>query len=185
MTPNRIQPRNVSPRSQAATVSKAQPRSRVPAKEAAPPVKGSSAERSGPPRRVRINWINKVSTLSEEWSSPAGRILLGVVLAWFGYHELMAPLVWTGYIPVLSTTSHLAEVLVLIHGWVLLVCAVALVCGVVPRMAAGLASLLLLEIVISLTVSGGLSDLVLRDVGVLGLSIALIGAKGRRLVLTR
>jgi len=42
---------------------------------------------------------------------------------------------------------------------------------------------MLLEIVIALTVSGGLSDLVLRDVGVLGLALAVVGQRHDRLVL--
>jgi hypothetical protein len=66
-----------------------------------------------------------------------------------------------------------------------LVLAVALIAGVAPRVAAMIASLLLVEIVISLSTSGGLSDLVLRDVGVLGLSVSVIGTKRARLLLRR
>ena len=54
---------------------------------------------------------------------------------------------------------------VLAHGWLLLVLAAALIAGVAIRAAVGIAALLLLEIVISLTVTGGLSDLTMRDVG--------------------
>ncbi len=129
--------------------------------------------------------MERAVTLIESWTPTAARVILGAVLAWFGYHELVVPLVWTGYVPIISSTSHLAEVLVLIHGWVLLLCAVALVVGIAPRVAAALAAVMLLEIVISLTVSGGLSDLVLRDIGVLGLSVSLIGLKNQRLLLRR
>jgi uncharacterized membrane protein YphA (DoxX/SURF4 family) len=118
------------------------------------------------------------------WAPTVGRILLGLVLAWFGYHELVQPSLWTGYVPVLSPTSSLATVAVLAHGWLLLVLAVALIAGIAPRAAAAVAALLLLEIVISLTVSGGLSDLTLRDVGVLGLAIIVSGVSQERLVLT-
>jgi hypothetical protein len=83
---------------------------------------------------------------------------------------------------VISESSSLAIVLVLAHGWVLLVLSVALLAGVVPRAAAALASLLMLEIVISLAATG-LSDTALRDVGVLGLAICLTGCKNQRLVL--
>jgi hypothetical protein len=76
-------------------------------------------------------------------------------------------------------------VLVLAHGWVLVVLAVAMLSGIAPRLAAAVACLLLLEIVVSLTASAGLSDLVLRDVGVLGLAISLLGRQGQRLVLQR
>jgi len=112
-------------------------------------------------------------------------VLLGLVLAWFGYHELVQPSLWTGYVPIVSSTSSLAVVLVLAHGWLLLVLAVALIAGIAPRAAAAAAAILLLEIVISLTVTGGLSDLTLRDVGVLGLAVGLTGRHAHRLVLTR
>ena len=128
--------------------------------------------------------VQTAERITTEWGPTAGRILLGLVLAWFGYHELVQPSLWTGYVPVLHSTSTAAILAVLAHGWVLLVLAVALVAGIAPRLAAAIAALLLLEIVISLTVTAGLSDLTLRDVGVLGLAICIAGAKGQRLLLT-
>jgi uncharacterized membrane protein YphA (DoxX/SURF4 family) len=121
--------------------------------------------------------------LAEDWAPTAGRVVLGLVLAWFGYHELVRPGEWTGYVPVVSPSSSLAIVLVLTHGWVLLVLAVALVAGIAPRVAAAISAIALLEIVISLAVSGGLSDLVLRDLGVFGLAVCLTGCRRHRLVL--
>jgi hypothetical protein len=125
------------------------------------------------------------SALAAQWAPVAARVLLGLVLAWFGYHELVQPSLWTGYVPVLSATSDLAVLLVLAHGWVLLLLAVALMAAIAPRTAAALSAVLLLEIVISLTVTGGLSDLTLRDVGVLGLAICLTGIPQQRLLLNR
>jgi len=120
--------------------------------------------------------------VTAEWAPTAGRILLGLVLAWFGYHELLLPGEWTQYVPVLNEASNLAVIAVLAHGWVLLVLAAALVAGIGPRVSAAIASLLLLEIVISLAASG-LSDTALRDAGVLGLAVALTGSRRQRLVL--
>jgi uncharacterized membrane protein YphA (DoxX/SURF4 family) len=120
--------------------------------------------------------------ISAEWAPTAGRILLGVVFFWFGYHELVQPGRWTQYVPVVSESSSLAVVLVLAHGWVLFVTAAALVAGIAPRAAAAIASVLLLEIVISLAVTG-LSDTAVRDIGVLGLAVCLTGCKNQRLVL--
>jgi len=142
----------------------------APAETAAAPAAGvrAAAERAG--------------VIAAEWAPTAGRVLLGLVLAWFGYHELLLPGEWTGYVPVINETSNLAIVAVLVHGWVLLVLAVALVAGIAPRVSAAIASVLLLEIVISLSVSG-LSDTSMRDVGVLGLAICLTGARNQRLIL--
>ncbi|HEX9357682.1 MAG TPA: hypothetical protein VF933_28180 [Streptosporangiaceae bacterium] len=128
---------------------------------------------------------DRATRLAAEWAPPVGRILLGLVLAWFGYHELVRPGLWTGYVPVLPPASGPAVILVLAHGWVLLVLAVALIAGVAPRTAAAVAAILVLEIVISLTATGGLSDLTLRDVGVLGLAICLTGVRQQRLLLSR
>lgn len=127
----------------------------------------------------------RAAVLTAGWGQTVARVMLGLVLGWFGYHELVQPGVWTGYVPVVRPQSGLAIVLVLAHGWLLLMLAVALVAGIMARTAAAVAAVLLLEIVISLTVTGGLSDLTLRDVGVLGLAIMLTGPSEQRLTLTR
>jgi uncharacterized membrane protein YphA (DoxX/SURF4 family) len=124
----------------------------------------------------------RAGVIAAEWAPVAGRVLLGLVLAWFGYHELTQPGVWTGYVPFINEASNLAIVAVLVHGWILFVLAVALVAGVAPRLSAAVASALLLEIVISLSVSG-LSDTSMRDVGVLGLAVCLTGCRNQRLAL--
>ncbi len=110
--------------------------------------------------------------------TAVARVLLGLVLAWFGYHELVQPALWTGYAARWSarTIDRSGFILVLAHGWVLLVLAVALIAGIAARAAAGLTALLLAQIVIWLTITAGLSDLTLRDVGVLGLAVCLTGS---------
>jgi uncharacterized membrane protein YphA (DoxX/SURF4 family) len=136
------------------------------------------------PVRPLTEWGSAAARLLAEWGPTAARLLLGLVLAWFGYHELVQPALWAGYVPVLSATSTVATLAVLVHGWLLLVLAAALIAGVAIRVAAGIAALLLLEIVISLTVTGGLSDLTMRDVGVLGLAVLLASGTRQRLALT-
>ncbi len=126
----------------------------------------------------------RAAELAAGWGPTAGRVLLGLVLAWFGYHELIQPAQWTGYVPGVHSASSFAIILVLAHGWLLLVLSVALIAGIAHRPAAALAALLLLQIVVWLTISAGLSDLTLRDVGVLGLAVCLMGSSKQRLVLT-
>ncbi len=127
----------------------------------------------------------QAGALAAEWAPLAARVLLGLVLGWFGYHELVQPTLWTGYVPVLSPGSSVAVLAVLAHGWMLLMLAAALIAGVATRLAAGIAAITLAEIVVSLAVTAGLSDLVLRDVGVLGLAICLTGVTQQRLALQR
>ena len=133
----------------------------------------------------RTGWRDRgerASAAVAGWAPVAGRVLLGLVLAWFGYHELTSPGNWTGYVPIINEASNLAIVAVLVHGWVLFVLAIALIAGIAPRVSAAITSVLLLEIVISLSVSG-LSDTSMRDVGVLGLAVVLTGCRNQRLVL--
>ena len=127
----------------------------------------------------------RAGELAAAWAPAAGRVLLGLVLAWFGYHELVQPGLWTGYVPLVASGSALAAVAVLAHGWLLLVLAMALICGIATRVAAAAAAVLLAEIVISLIAVGGLSDLTMRDAGVLGLAVCLTGQHPQRLVLRR
>ncbi len=143
---------------------------------------GDYAEPAGPAGPGDV--IGRAQRFAADWAPTAARVLLGLVLAWFGYHELMTPQLWTGYVPGVAATSQVAIALVLVHGWVLLVLAVAIAAGVALRLAAAVAALFLLQIVISLTISGGLTDLTLRDVGVLGLAVCLTGGTRQRAVLT-
>jgi uncharacterized membrane protein YphA (DoxX/SURF4 family) len=155
--------------------------------------RGSAAGRPTPGRRQSAGGTvatrskrdlpHQASAVAAEWAPLAGRVLLGVVLGWFGYHELVQPVLWTGYVPVLSAASSVAVLAVLAHGWVLLILAAALIAGIATRIAAAVAAVTLLEIVVSLTVTAGVSDLVLRDLGVLGLAICLTGVTQQRLAL--
>jgi len=89
-----------------------------------------------PRRRAGDPAAGRTVRLAAEWSPAISRVLLGLVLAWFGYRELVRPGLWTGYVPVLEPASGLAVIAVLAHGWVLLVLAAALIAGVAPRTAA-------------------------------------------------
>jgi uncharacterized membrane protein YphA (DoxX/SURF4 family) len=160
------------PRSPAVGASQQGPSQQAPSQESAPA--------TASPRRLPIT--DQAAALTAEWAPAAARILLGLVFAWFGYHELLQPGQWTQYVPVISESSSLAIIAVLAHGWVLLVLGAALVAGIAPRAAAAIASVLMLEIVIALMATG-LSDTALRDVGVLGLAVCLTGVKHQRLVL--
>lgn len=160
------------------------PRPDTPAARSATPVRGHDARKGGGPAG-RATALARAADLAGEWASAAGRILLALVLGWFGYHELVGPGLWTGYVPVVAPSSSAAILAVLAHGWVLLVLAVALAVGIAPRLAALAAAALLLEIVVSLAATAGLSDLTLRDVGVLGLAVTLTGIRQQRLVLRR
>lgn len=160
--------------------------SAAPARPGTAPARPGTSPAPGPASATgATGWraqAERAGDLVAEWAPVAGRVLLGLVLVWFGYHELTSPDQWTGYVPIINEASQLAIVAVLVHGWVLFVLAIALIAGIAPRISAAIASVLLLEIVISLSVSG-LSDTSMRDVGVLGLAVVLTGCRNQRLVL--
>jgi uncharacterized membrane protein YphA (DoxX/SURF4 family) len=129
-------------------------------------------------------WLARLAGAKQaaaNWAPTAGRVLLGLVLAWFGYHELVQPRLWTGYVPVVPSGSTGAVLLVLVHGWLLLMLAAAMVAGIAVRAAAAVTAVLLAQIVLTLAITGGLSDLTLRDLGVLGLAVCLTGGGPQRL----
>jgi len=119
----------------------------------------------------------------QDWSPTVARLSLGLVLLWFGLHELIQPSLWTGYVPAISQTSGLALGMVLVHGWLLAMLGAALLLGIAPRVASAVSALLLLEIVLSLSFTGGVSDIVARDLGVFGLAVAVFASERQRLVL--
>ncbi len=151
------------------------------AQKSAPSARGA-AHPEGP--ASPLGPVERAGQLAAEWAPTVGRLLLGLVLAWFGYHELVQPSLWTGYVPVVSGST-LLVLLVLAHGWLLLMLAVAMLAGIAVRAVAAVAVVLLLQIVTALALSNGLSDLVLRDVGVLGLAVCLTATTRQRLVLRR
>jgi uncharacterized membrane protein YphA (DoxX/SURF4 family) len=159
----------------------ARPAQRGPAARRPPP--GQQPARGA--RATGAESAQRAPALAAEWAPLAARVLLGVVVGWFGYHELAQPSLWTGYVPVLPPRSSVAVLAVLAHGWLLLILAAALIAGIATRITAAIAALTLAEIVLSLTMTAGLSDLLLRDLGVLGLAICLTGTTQQHLVLRR
>jgi len=152
----------------------------VPVRPAEPPE--AAASPAAAPAGGLAAVADRAGAIAAEWAPVAGRILLGVVFAWFGYHELVQPDGWTQYVPFVSESSSLAVFLVLTHGWVLLVVGAALIAGITPRAAAAVASVLMLEIVIAVATTGQ-SPTALRDVGVFGLAVCLTGVRQQHLVL--
>jgi len=119
----------------------------------------------------------------EEWAPTAARIILGLVFVWFGANELLQPHLWTGYVPLLTSDATITVLLVQLHGGLLWLLATALIVGIAPRMAALISTLMMIEIILPLIILHGISDIVARDFGVLGLALATFGAAKQRLLL--
>jgi len=90
---------------------------------------------------------------------------------------------WAGYVPLLSSSSSVASLLVLLHGGLLWMLATALILGIAPRTAALLSVGVMGEIILALLFGHGLSDIVARDLGVLGLALVTLVSDRQKLLL--
>jgi hypothetical protein len=104
------------------------------------------------------------------------RLGLAFVLGWFGVQELRSPSQWAVFVP--SFVGNISPVsvndLVLVHGFFLLLASCSIVAGLLYLPGCLLAMGLLAEILFGLWWdSGGISDLVIRDVGLFALAVAL------------
>lgn len=97
---------------------------------------------------------------------------LAFVVLWFGLNEVFFPQNWVGLIP--NFLRDFGVLLIIIHGVVLASCGIALVLNFYRKIAALIIALLILEIIINLLIISGLSDIVVRDIGLLGMAIAII-----------
>ena len=98
---------------------------------------------------------------------------LGFVVLWFGIEEVMHPANWTIFVPQFFGTGDTLTYLVIFHGVLLLACGLSLIFNFHRRVAAVVFSLMLLEIIINLFLVDGLSEIVVRDIGLLGMAITL------------
>lgn len=111
---------------------------------------------------------------AQRWAPATARMLAAVVLVTFGYQELLHPLLWTMYVPLLSPRSSVAEALVLAHGAVILVGGIALAFAVAPRFWALVSAVAMLGVLVGLAPEG-YNGIFARDLGVLGLCLAIMG----------
>jgi len=106
---------------------------------------------------------------------------LAFVVAWFGYHEVVSPADWVGFVPPFLGAGALAMNLVLLHGVLLVGSGVALIADVWRRWVAVLVALMIANIAGTLIWTGGLGSVAVRDIGLCGAAAALaISAWKRR-----
>ena len=98
---------------------------------------------------------------------------LGFVVAWFGSNEILAPQEWVTFAPPFLGSGALVVSLVVVHGVVLVSCALLLFFKVYRRIAAAVLALVFVEVVLDLVMQTGLSDIAVRDIGLCGLSIGI------------
>lgn len=100
---------------------------------------------------------------------------LAFVLAWFGVNELRKPSDWAVFAPafVVHHSPVAINTLVVLHGFLLVLAATFVLVGLFQPLAGLLSTGLMAEIMFGLWLSSGVSDLFVRDVGVLTLAVAV------------
>ncbi|OGD33682.1 hypothetical protein A2833_03510 [Candidatus Azambacteria bacterium RIFCSPHIGHO2_01_FULL_44_55] len=104
---------------------------------------------------------------------------LAFVVLWFGINEILYTQDWTGLVPNVLKNLLSVNLLVLSHGITLTVCGFALIFNIKRKIAAAVIVVLLLEIVINFLFISGLSGVAVRDVGLLGMALAIIFIKSQ------
>lgn len=112
--------------------------------------------------------------------SLVARTGLGLVLCYFGYGELTDPHAWAGYIPPLLAALP-AVAMILAHGWILFVLGGFVLLGIYTRHSAALGALMLLTILVTLAMRGGVTSIFVRDLGLMALAASLALERGTAL----
>src|SRR3989344_7216728 len=94
---------------------------------------------------------------------------LAFVVIWFGINEIFNPESWVVFLPEFFENFDVVNILVIGHGILLTLCGLALVFNFYRKYIAIILSLILANIIVTLLFSSGLSQIAVRDVGLLGI----------------
>jgi len=113
------------------------------------------------------------------------RLSLAFVLIVFGIWEIIQPVYWNYYLPRFIGKLANANILVVIHGFLILALGIAVLVGAYLRISSGLAALMILAILVELVASTGFTDIFVRDVTIFLLALALFFDETRYMHLTK
>ena len=100
-------------------------------------------------------------------------IALGFVAVWFGVNEILHPTSWAAFVPAFARSFAPAVSLVIIHGIVLCLSGLSIVFGWKRRVFAAILAVMIAQIIFTLISASGLDETAVRDIGLLGVAIAL------------
>ncbi|MBP9711982.1 MAG: DoxX family membrane protein [Candidatus Pacebacteria bacterium] len=98
---------------------------------------------------------------------------LAFVVIYFGVSEISSPEKWTAFVPKIIASGDMLTYLIVGHGILLLLCGLALIFNFYRRFAAMLLVLMLLDVVWSVYTTSQFGSTFVRDVGLLGMALAL------------
>lgn len=100
---------------------------------------------------------------------------LAFVFGWFGISEILSPRYWSGYVPQMAKELLPIPILPFVqgHGVVLVLLSVCFLFRFYLRYTGILAMLVLLSIITGLISLNGFDEIVVRDIGLLGLAASI------------
>lgn len=103
------------------------------------------------------------------------RLALAFIFLTFGIWEIVQPDYWSGFVPpfVLALFGH-ANLLVMIHGIVLVLLGLGFLIGYYLWYVALVAALVLAQIIISMIIQFGFDDVLVRDITIFGVIVSLL-----------
>lgn len=103
------------------------------------------------------------------------RISLAFVFAWFGISEIFNPVYFSGYVPrfVASLPFFNSNLFIQTHGVVLTLLSLCLIFKFYLRLTGILMMFMLTQIIGGLLLVSGFNEIVVRDIGLLGLAISV------------
>lgn len=113
------------------------------------------------------------SQRASEYLGAAARIILGGVLVWSGITQLGSAASWTRYVPILGAASPTSLTVVIVLSEILTVTGAAIALGVLVRPACLVATAILGATLGVLIASQGVGDLAIRDIALIGLTLAI------------
>ena len=98
---------------------------------------------------------------------------LAFVVMYFGIQEVRSPEQWVVFVPSFLGSGEILRYPVMLHGLVLILCGLGVVCNIGRRIAAGILALMIAQIVVTMFRVTGLDETVARDIGLFGMALAL------------
>ncbi|MCF7834294.1 MAG: hypothetical protein K9L98_01870 [Candidatus Pacebacteria bacterium] len=100
-------------------------------------------------------------------------LFLGFVVIWFGIQEVSDPKGWVSFVPSFIDVGVSATNLVMIHGVVLIIAGASLILNWYRKWSSLVVFVLLVNIVVTIVQSKGLNAIAVRDIGLMGMALAL------------
>lgn len=101
------------------------------------------------------------------------RLSVAIIFIGIGLWEIIQPSYWATYFPTFITKLSYVSLVIAVHGGILVIIGIAVLLGIYLRYTSILAALMMIIVIVALLTSFGFTDIIIRDLAVLVVTIAL------------